>query len=118
MTRHTGLTLVEVLVALAITAITLLAGAQAMQALVHGASRQQQVILAQLCAENALVQVRLLGSMPALGTAQSECVQQNQHFQVALHVAATANPSFRQVQAQVLQQGASVLSVSTVIGRY
>lgn len=116
--RQRGLTLVEVLVALAITAVALLAGAQAMQSLMHGASRQEQVMLAQLCAENALVGVRLANRMPAMGSAESTCVQQGQSFHVYLHVAATANPSFHRVEAQVMQQARSILSLSTVIGRY
>ena len=54
-----GFTLVEVLVALAITAIALMAGAQATGALMLNAARQSEVLLAHLCAENALVTVRL-----------------------------------------------------------
>ena len=54
-----GFTLVEVMVALAITAIALAAGLQASSALTRNAGRQSQVLQAQLCAHNALVQMRL-----------------------------------------------------------
>lgn len=113
-----GLTMVEVLIALAVTAIALLAAGQAMRAMTQGAERQEQVTLAQLCAENALVAARLSTQYQALGQSQSECTQRGQAFTVMLWVSGTANPSFRRVQAQVLQGTESVLSVSTLIGRY
>lgn len=116
--RQHGLTMVEVLIALAITAIALLAAGQAMRAMTHGAQRQQQVMLAQLCADNALASVRLMARFPAVGSSSSSCEQLGQFFTVMLHVSATANPSFRRVQAQVLQNDNSVLSVVTVVGRY
>ena len=113
-----GLTMVEVLVALAVTAIALLAANQAMQSLTRGAARQQQVGLAQLCADNALVAARLASQYPPLGESHHTCMQWGQTLHVLVHVAATANPSFRRVQAQVSQDGVSVLSVATVVGRY
>lgn len=115
-----GLSMVEVLVALAITAIALLAASQAMQAMLHGAQRQQQVALAQLCADNALSQLRLAQKYPALGPSTSSCEQLGHAMQVHTLVSGTANPSFRRVQVQVrqAQTGSAVLSLSTVVGRY
>lgn len=116
--RQSGLTLVEVMVALAIVAIALTGASQALRSLLHGAMRQEQVQLAQLCAENTLVLTRLKAQFPVVGQSTTECVQAGQGFSVQLHVSATANPSFRRVQAQVWQGGASVLSLVTVVGRY
>lgn len=110
--------MVEVLVALAITAIALLAAGQAMRSMIHGAQRQEQVMLAQLCAENALVATRLSSQFPAIGANALACEQMGQAFTVKLWVSATANPSFRRVQAQVFQGDVSVLSIATVLGRY
>lgn len=110
--------MVEVLIALAVTAIALMAAGQAMQSMTQGAQRQAQVTLAQLCAENALVAARLSPQYPALGQSSSTCEQQGQTFTVTLWVSGTANPSFRRVQAQVLQGADSVLSLTTLIGRY
>lgn len=118
MRSQRGLTLIEVMVALSITAIALLAASQAMRSLIHGAGRQEQVVLAQLCAENALVGAKLARQFPVIGQQQSKCEQEGQTFDVTLHVSGTANPSFRRVQAQVFQAGNSVLSVITVIGRF
>lgn len=115
---HQGLTMVEVLVALAITAVALLAAGQAMRALTHAAQRQQQVMLAQWCADNALVQLRLHAQYPSIGQTAHTCDQWGQQFDVQVLVSGTANPSFRRVQAKVMQGGYSVLSVSTVLGRY
>lgn len=118
MKSQRGITLIEVMVALAITAVALMAASQAMRALINGSERQQQVVLAQLCAENALVGAKLGRQYPVIGQHPSTCVQAGQTFDVTLHVSGTANPSFRRVQAQVLQAGNSILSVTTVIGRY
>lgn len=50
-----GFTLIEVLVALGIVGIALMAGLQATSALTLNAERQSEVLLAQLCAQNELV---------------------------------------------------------------
>jgi type II secretion system protein I len=65
--RVHGFTLIEVLVALAIVAIALTAGLQATASLTNNAQRQSSVLLAQLCAENELVKVRLARQMPGVG---------------------------------------------------
>ena len=57
--RAKGFTLVEVLVALGIVAIALAAGVRSTASLTRNAERQSDLLLAQLCAENALVAVRL-----------------------------------------------------------
>ena len=49
-----GFTLIEVLVALTIVAVTLMAGMKASGALTLQAQRQTDVLLGQMCAENVL----------------------------------------------------------------
>ncbi len=118
MKRVRGFTLIEVLVALAIVAIALAAGLQATASLTASALRQSSVVLAQLCAENELVRVRLARQMPGVGVQRVGCRQGNVDFEVALTVAPTPNPSFLRVDAQVFEQASPVLRVSTVVGRY
>jgi general secretion pathway protein I len=113
-----GFTLVEVLVALGIVAIALMAGLQATTALTRNAQRQSDIVLAQLCAENELVKVRLSRQMPGVGDSTQPCEQAGRRFNVAVIVRPTPNPSFRRVDAQVFDGENSVLRLSTIVGRY
>ena len=117
--RSAGFTLVEVLVALAIVATALLAGVQATNALTRHAQREADVLLAQLCAENELVKVRLARQMPDVGDSTQACAQAGRALAVAVHVRPTPNPSFRRVEAQVFDEGARpILRLATIVGRY
>ena len=117
MTVQRGFTLIEVLVALAIVAIALMAGLQATNALTRNAQRQADVLLAHLCAENEMVKVRLSRQMPAIGDSQQVCEQAGRRFQVSVVVRPTPNPTFRRVDAQVLDGASPVLRLSTIVGR-
>jgi len=113
-----GFTLIEVMVALGIVAMALVGGLRATAALSTNAQRQSDLLLAQVCAGNAMAGVRLSQPMPALGDAQTTCTQADQSFEVTLSVAPTPNPNFRRVDASVRQGPLSLLRVSTVVGRY
>ena len=114
-----GFTLIEVLVALGIVAIALMAGTQATMALTRNAQRQTDVMLAQICAENELIKARLARQMPPVGDAGSVCTQADQGFGVTVTTTSTLNPNFRRVDVQVRDAfDAPVLRLSTVVGRY
>lgn len=115
---QSGFTLVEVLVALGIVAIALMAGLQATGALTRNAQRQTDLLLAHICAENELIRVRLAKQMPGVGDISLSCEQAGQSFTVAMTVRPTPNPNFLRVDAQVLSGEAPVLRLSTVVGRY
>lgn len=112
-----GFTLIEVLVALGIASIALVAGLQATAALTTNAARQSDMLLAQLCAENELTRVRLLRQLPGVGEVTASCQQGTESFDVVLAVATTPNPNFRRVDAQVQRAGQPLLRLSTVVGR-
>lgn len=113
-----GFTLIEVLVALGIVAVALAAGVRATGSLTLNAERQSDVLLAHLCAENTLVNVRLLRQMPPVGDNISNCEQGGRNLTVNLSVKPTPNPNFLRVEAQVLEGEARIVALSTVVGRY
>ncbi len=124
--RHPhGFTLIEVLVALAVVAVTLLAGLQASAALTRASERQEEQWLAELCAANELARLRLVRQLPGTGTTTVGCEQGRRQLQVRLTVQTTPNPNFRRIDAAVLRPTADgeteagvLLQVSTVMGRF
>jgi len=113
-----GFTLIEVLVALGIVAIALAAGVRSTGSLTRNAERQSDLLLAQLCAENALVAVRLSKQMPAVGDNATNCEQAGRNLGVTLSVRPTPNPNFLRVEARVAERETPLLTLSTVVGRY
>ena len=116
--KQNGFTLIEVLVALAIVALALMAGVRVSASLTHNAQRQSDAMLAQICADNALIQLRLSQQLPSVGVTHVSCEQASQTLDVALTVNTTPNPAFRRVDAQVLGAQFPILRVTTVVGRY
>ena len=115
--RPAGFTLIEVLVALAIVAISLMAGFKATGALTRQADRQLLALLGQVCADNELIRLRLLRQLPDLGEQQAPCTQAGHALRVQLSVQPTPNPNFRRVDAQVLEGQTPLLRTSTLVGR-
>lgn len=118
-TRARGFTLVEVLVAVAVVAITLSAGLKAAGALTDNAQRLTDVVNAQWCADNALTNLKLARLFPSVGDADFECNQLGRDYKGQLVTRPTPNPNFRRVDAVVSNaDGLQLLTLSTVVSRY
>jgi general secretion pathway protein I len=122
--RSFGFTLIEVLVALGIVSIALLAGMRATDSLVNNAQRLSDVLLGQVCVENQLIKVRLSKTMPSAGDSTFSCEQAGKTLLGKMTVSTTPNPSFVRVDAEVfrgekIESGAaSVIKLSTIVGRF
>jgi general secretion pathway protein I len=119
-----GFTLIEVLVALAIIAITLGAGLRVSGSQINNAERQSDMFLAQLCAENELIKMRLASQLPDVGEKSVACEQAGSTFETQLQIQTTPNPSFRKVDALVYKadgdnkRAYTLLKLSTLVGRF
>jgi general secretion pathway protein I len=117
--RSHGFTLVEVLVAVAIVAISLAAGLKAAGALTDNAQRLTDVVNAQWCADNALTNLKLGRQFPGIGDTDFECHQLGSDYKGKLVTRPTPNPNFRRVDAVVSDPaGLPLLTLSTVLPRY
>lgn len=114
-----GFTLIEVLVAMVIVAVTLSAGIKAAGALTNNAQRMVEVTSAQWCAENQLVGLKLAASnFPDVGDVEFGCEQLGLVYRGKMIVRPTPNPNFRRVDAEMAnEEGRHILTISTVRGR-
>ena len=114
-----GFTLIEVMVALAIVAITLGAGIKAAGALADNAQRLVEVTSAQWCAENELTELKLTQFFQVPTEFDFTCEQFGVTYQGKLTSKRTPNPNFLRADAQISnEQGSPVLTLSTVLGRF
>ena len=114
-----GFTLVEVLVAVAIVAISLAAGLKAAGALTDNAQRLTDVVNAQWCADNELAGMKLTQQFPSVGDTDFSCEQLGASYRGRLVVRPTLNPNFRRVEAFIADaEGQPVYSLATVQARY
>lgn len=96
-----GFTLLEVLVALAILSIGVLAAMRALTMVTQSAAELRDRQLADWVAQNRLAELRAQGNFPAIGAGEGVAVQAGRSFTWRQDVKATPNPLFRRVDVRV-----------------
>jgi general secretion pathway protein I len=96
-----GFTLVELLVALAIVAVALLAGLRAVGAMARTSAELELRMLAQVTAENRIAEMRAAHMFPGVGTRTVACPQGRVAFECVEETKATPNPFFRRIEVRV-----------------
>jgi general secretion pathway protein I len=97
-----GFTLLEVLVAMVVIGVVLLAAVRGAMALTNSARDARAKLLAVLTAENRIVELRLSGPQLTVGVSQQACEQGGLHFVCEQSIQPTPNPFFKRVQVRVL----------------
>lgn len=117
MTRHArGFTLVEVLVALTIIAVALIASLRAVGAMSNSAYELRLRTLAQWSAENRLAQIRVQGEWPAVGRRSWDCTQGEAELTCDEEVFATPNAQFRRIEVSVFPNTGQRVRLARLVG--
>ena len=96
-----GFTLIEVLVALAIVAVALLAAVRASGSMAQTNAEVRLRLLAQLSADNRIAELRAAGAFPPIGVRSAACPQGTAKLECVEEVKSTPNPLFRRVEVRV-----------------
>lgn len=111
-----GITLVEVLVALVIVALALGAGLNVSGAVTNNVTRLENVVLAQWCAENILIEMRLTSNLPVANSTEENCSQKGKNFLVKIETESTISTVFKKINIRVLDEYKnSQFSITTVL---
>jgi general secretion pathway protein I len=93
--------LIEVLVALAIVAVALLAGLRAVGTMAQTSAGLKLRLLAQIAAENRVAELRAARAFPGIGSRIVACPQGGVPLECVEEAKATPNPLFRRIEVRV-----------------
>lgn len=97
-----GFTLIEVLVALTIAAVALMAAVRATSSLATTSRDLRLRMLAQWSAENRLATIRVAGDLPPLGKTSYDCSQADEQLTCNEEVFAMPSPLFVRIEIAVV----------------
>lgn len=101
MARQAGFTLIEVLVALTIFAVGVMATLRGIGTAASGIDEQRTRLMAGWVAQNRLADMRATGRFPPVGTNEGEAPMGRQVFFWREETHATPNPMFRRIEVSV-----------------
>ncbi len=111
-----GFTLIEVLVALTIAAVALMAALRATGSLANTNYELRLRTLALWSAENRLVQYRIAGDLPPVGRNTFDCSQADVKLSCQEDIYATNSPLMRRVEVAVSSVGSSPRQLARLTG--
>lgn len=114
--RPQGFTLIEVLVALAVISVALLASLRAAGQSTSGVEELRSRMLAGWVAENRLAEYRAREEWPALGIRRGTALQGSIEFAWREEITTTPNPAFRRVDIYVHRSAEETRSLAHFAG--
>ncbi len=108
--------MVEVLVALAIVAVALLASVRAVGTMTESSAELRLRLLAQLSARNQISLLRASKSFPPIGVVRTECPQGNVALVCRVETKATPNWLFRRAEVRVYATQETEHHVAYLVG--
>jgi len=114
--RARGFTLLEVLIALAVVALVLVALVRTAGTAARALERERDVTLATWVAANVLAEQRIAGGVPALGRREGSQRLGARDWRWQSVVQATDEPAIRRIDVRVYADAATEDSVATLSG--
>jgi general secretion pathway protein I len=96
-----GFTLIEVMIALSVVAIGLMATLKAINQEISGSSITQNKMIALWLLQNKMTEIRLNSALPNIGSNQGNQMLLNQTWQWQTNTKATANEKIRKVEVSI-----------------
>lgn len=114
--RARGFTLIEVVVALAIVAVALMASVRAIGAIAQNNAALKLRLLAQLSAQNRVAELRAMGAFPDVGIRIVSCPQGAVQLQCTEETKVSPNPLFRRIEVRVAEVSTPKIVLAELIG--